>query len=170
MRKGKVRYAILSALESAIKGVDWEVFLRPGNSVFYGDPLPKSNLSLNLSRLFKAGLIEKSINEGKIILKLTDAGRDWVLRYKDYDGRDWDGVWRLVIFDIPEKHRLVRGTLRRRLKEWGFAPWQKSVWASKKPLTGHLRNLVKDLDIEEWVLVVESGDVGKLHLVGRSDK
>lgn len=169
MRRGKIGYTILYTLWKAVDGIDFEVFLRPGNSVFYGDPLPKSNLSLNISRLCKAGLVEKSVNEDRLVLKLTDAGKEWVLKYKDYDNKDWDGVWRLVIFDIPEKYRLVRGTLRRRLKEWGFVPWQKSVWAGKKPLTEHLRKLVKDLDVEEWVLVIESTDVGRFHLTGRSD-
>jgi phenylacetic acid degradation operon negative regulatory protein len=82
-----------------------------------------------------------------------------VLKHRDVEV-NWDGVWRLVIFDIPESHKRVRDTLRRRLKEWGFNPWQKSVWATKKPLTDVLRELVKKLEVEDWVLIIESRDVG----------
>lgn len=64
-------------------------------------------------------------------------------------------------FDIPEKHRTVRDLLRRKLKSWGFRRWQKSVWASRKPLTEALRTLVKELGVEDWVLVIESKNVGE---------
>lgn len=162
MKKGKVVYAVLMTLEKAVDGyLALDSFSRQGTSAFYGYDLPKSNLTSAVTRLLSDGYIEKSVSEGKIIVKLTEAGRDWVFKYKDYDGRDWDGIWRMVIFDIPEQHRRVRGVLRRRLKEWGFVAWQKSVWASKKPLTEHLRKLVKDLGVEQWVLVVESGNVGR---------
>lgn len=162
MNKGKVAYAILTALEKAVDGyIALDTFSRRGTSVFYGYDLPKSNLSSALSRLSKKGYVEKSINEGKVILKLTEAGKDWVLMYGDYNPENWDGVWRVVIFDIPEQHRRVRDTLRRRLKEWGFVAWQKSVWAGKKPLTEHIRKLIKDLGVEQWVVILESSNVGR---------
>ncbi len=162
MHKGKIGYLLLLALEKAADGyLALDSFSKSGTSVFYGYDLPKSNLSLHVKRLSKKGYIEKSIDEGQVILKLTEAGRDWVLRHGDDNPTNWDGVWRLVIFDIPEQHRRVRGVLRRRLKEWGFIAWQKSVWASKKPLTVQLRRLVKELGVERWVLVVESADVGQ---------
>ena|SRR3990167_10850146 len=169
MHKEKIGYFILLALEKAADGyLALDSFSRRGSSVFYAYDLPKSNLSSHVSRLYKGGYVEKSINEGKIVLKLTEAGRDWVLKHGDGNPKNWDGVWRLVIFDIPEQHRRVRGILRRRLKEWGFVAWQKSVWASKKPLTDHLRKLVKDLGVEQWVLVIESGNVGRSQIIERS--
>jgi len=162
MRKSKVVYAVLMTLEKAVDGyLAIDSFSRRGTSVVYGYDLPKSNLTASILNLSKQGYVEKSINEGKVIVKLTDAGREWVLLHKDYDGKDWDGVWRLVIFDIPEQNNKVRVTLRRRLKEWGFVQWQKSVWAGKKPLTAHLRKLVKDLGVEDWVLIIESRDTGR---------
>lgn len=171
MNKGKIVYAVLMTLEKAADGyLALDAFSRRGSSVMYGYDLPKSNLTHAIYRLSRDGYVEKSISEGKVIIKLSEAGRDWVLLHKDYDGKDWDGVWRLVIFDIPEKNRKVRDTLRRRLKEWGFVQWQKSVWVGKKPLANHLRELVKKLGVEEWVLVVESSDVGGFNLFTRSSK
>ncbi|MBI2327574.1 CRISPR-associated endonuclease Cas2 [Candidatus Curtissbacteria bacterium] len=165
MVREKLRDAILLALEKAIDGaVEFADFYdNPRRYVWYGPrwEYPKSTLSAAIARLRKGGLVEKIIDEDRVVLKLTDAGRDWLLRNKLEDQMEhWDGVWRLVIFDIPERHTRVRDTLRRRLKEWGFNKWQKSVWASKKPLTDHLRKLVKELGIENWVLVVESTNTG----------
>ena len=40
----------------------------------------------------------------------------------------WDNKWRLVFFDIPEKYRWGRDSLRKKLKELGFFELQKSVF------------------------------------------
>jgi len=160
----KLRDSILLALEKAVDGfvVFADFYDNPRRFVWYGPrDLPKSNLSVVLFRLRKQGFIEKTKEEGKIILRLTQAGSDWLLKRLVYDEEKWDGIWRLVVFDIPESHRRVRDALRRRLKEWGFRSWQKSVWACRKPLTGALRDLVKQLRVEDWVLVIESNNVGE---------
>ncbi|MBI4127679.1 MAG: hypothetical protein HY459_01270 [Parcubacteria group bacterium] len=41
----------------------------------------------------------------------------------------WDGQWRLVIFDIPEKYSEARNLLRWKLKNLGFRYVNLSVWA-----------------------------------------
>lgn len=41
----------------------------------------------------------------------------------------WDGKWRLFIFDIPEKYRSARDTLRQKLKNLGMYNVQRSVYA-----------------------------------------
>ena len=42
--------------------------------------------------------------------------------------RRWDRRWRVVIFDIPEKRKSVRVSLRRFMEEYGFVRLQNSVW------------------------------------------
>ena len=42
--------------------------------------------------------------------------------------RSWDGKWRLLTFDIPEKQSSLRQTFRRKLKELGFFHFQRSVF------------------------------------------
>ena len=160
----KLREAILLALEKASDGAVAfaDFYDNPRRFVWYGPrDLPKSKLSLTISRLRKKGYIEKYKDQSKIILKLTQLGQDWLLKHLPEDNYNWDGIWRLVIFDIPESQRRIRNILRRRLKEWGFNQWQKSVWATKKPLTEALRSLVKQLEVEDWVLVIETENVGR---------
>lgn len=43
--------------------------------------------------------------------------------------KKWDRNWRIVIFDIAQLKRIYRDALRSKLKELGFYPLQKSVWA-----------------------------------------
>lgn len=166
MVKKKLRDAILLVLEKTIDGaIRFEDFANnPGFYAYYGGwdySLKKSALSQALKRLREQGFIEKQKSEDRIILKLTELGKDWVLKSQEYSDVEWDGLWRLVIFDIPESHKKSRNTLRRRLKDWGFTAWQKSVWATKKPLTNAARKLIRDLEIEDWVLVIESPNTGK---------
>ena len=40
----------------------------------------------------------------------------------------WDGLWRMVIFDIPEDRRKVRNAINFKLKDLGFVSLQKSVF------------------------------------------
>ena len=160
----KLKDVILLTLEKAVDGavVFADFYDNPRRFVWYGPyEYPKSTLSAALARLRKKELIEKTIDEGKVILKLTEAGNDWLLMHKDESLVKWDGIFRMVIFDIPESHKSVREVLRKKLKEWRFVKWQKSVWVSKKPLTEKIRNLVRELGVGDWVLVVESNNTGK---------
>lgn len=162
--KTKLSSAILIALDACAEGFAEfaEFYDNPRRYAWYGpSDFRKQTFTSSLARLKKKGFIEKRVDENKVIIKLTEAGRDWLLKKGPDYQLNWDGIWRLVIFDIPESHRKVRDVLRGRLKSWGFDKWQKSVWASRKPLTNELRLLVKELGIENWVLVIESNNVGK---------
>jgi hypothetical protein len=43
-------------------------------------------------------------------------------------GKKWDGKWRMVAFDVPEEHAVLRDRLRGILKSAGFQKAQQSVW------------------------------------------
>lgn len=73
--------------------------------------------------------------------------------------KNWDGKWRIVVFDIPEKHKKLRHALRWKLREWEFTFWQKSVWVSKKDLVKPLRDFVREIGIPQWVKVFEARNV-----------
>ena len=157
----------LLALEKTVDGyIRFEDMMNKPHIYAYGyeRDLKKSALSQALKRLREKGYIEKlpdERDESKILIKLTSLGREFILLSQPEDKIKWDGKWRIVVFDIPENKRSVRDILRGRLKLWGFTPWQQSVWASKKNITNKLRKLIKELEIEDWVLVIESENVGK---------
>ncbi|MDO8576754.1 MAG: hypothetical protein Q7R82_00245 [Candidatus Daviesbacteria bacterium] len=164
-KKETIGKLVLLALEKAVDGyIRLEDFAYHHYRYHYGIPeLKKASLAQALKRLREKGFIEKVVekDEGKIILKLTETGRDYLYLSKSEDEIEWDGKWRIVVFDIPEKQKSIRNILRSRLKLWGFKPWQKSVWASKKNITGKLRRLIKELEVDDWVLVIESDNAGR---------
>lgn len=93
----------------------------------------KIQIAKTFHYLNRRGLI-KYRREGKqIYLSLTPRGKKYVKELQIDDlkiekPRRWDRKWRILIFDISEKCRIVREVLRGKLKELGFIQLQKSVW------------------------------------------
>jgi len=89
--------------------------------------------------------------------RLTEAGRllalggcDPVARWK----RRWDGKWRMIVFDVPQKKASDRARLRRSLADRGFGYLQDSVWITPDPLTGERDALASGpVDVELLILL-----------------
>ncbi len=86
-----------------------------------------------IRKIYRSKLVKKKENkDGSITFILTDKGKLKALTYKfeemRIDKKDWDGKWRLVFFDVPEKIRRGRDALRDKIKELGFREIQKSVF------------------------------------------
>lgn len=165
-KKSQITNFILLTLEKSIDGyVRFDDFIN--NTGFYGKgggwdyPLKKASLAKALQRLREGGFIE-FVDDEELMLKLTDKGREKAVlaELQGSDGK-WDGCYRIVIFDVPEKRRAARDVLRYNLKNWGFTPWQQSVWVTKKNCTKALRKYIESIGIEDWVLVIESDDIGR---------
>lgn len=165
IKKGSLSDVLLTVLEKTVDGMVElnDLVNNPANySVFTGRdyPLKKSALSKAIARLRRNGLISKEKTDtNEVILKLTDKGKTTLLLMGEAE-KEWDGKWRIVIFDIPEQKRLIRDLFRRNLKKWGFKPLQKSVWISRNLVTDKLIAYVKYLKVEEWVLIIESDKIG----------
>src|SRR3989344_7773949 len=149
-KKRRITNLILLALENAVDGiVRFDDYVKNSRSYAYGNgwkyPLKKASLAKALQRLRQGGFIEL-IEDKELILRLTDRGREKAILAKlQSSGEEWDGKWRIVIFDIPEKRRSARDLLRYNLKSWDFTQWQKSVWVSKKNCTKPLRDYIRKL-------------------------
>ncbi len=92
-----------------------------------------SKISSTFDNLRRQGYLSINNKNNQIYISLTKKGKKkagmfqlWALNIKK--PKKWDSKWRLVIFDVPEKRRIVREALRGKLKELGFCVFQKSVW------------------------------------------
>lgn len=75
----------------------------------------------------------------------------------------WDGKWRLVMFDVPEKRKKVRDTLRMLLRNAGFIHFQDSAWVQPYPcdelvtlLRSHLQSGIGEVRYVTMQFVDES--------------
>ena len=93
------------------------------------------------------------------IYRLTEAGRLAALGGSDPEARwkrSWDGKWRMVSFDLPEKHNASRVRLRRYLKDRGFGYLQNSLWISPDPLEKDVKKLSALGEDVESLLTLEA--------------
>ena len=76
----------------------------------------------------------RETSDGTVTVTLTEDGRKRALSYK-LDALSlpkferWDGKWRIIAFDVPEKQRRGRDALREKMRELGCVQLQKSLWA-----------------------------------------
>ena len=74
-----------------------------------------------------------------------------------------DGITRLVVFDIPERERKKRDTLRAELIGYGFEGLQRSVWIGHRPLPADFIEFLDSLNLKNKVHIFsvrESGTLG----------
>lgn len=124
-----------------------------------------------IKSLYYSKLIDyKEALDGTVSLILTDDGKRKILRYNldkmtIKKPSQWDGWWRLVIFDIPEKKNQGRKALSSKLKELGFYPMQKSVFIYPYECKDEIDFISEIFDIKPYVrfLVVKETDID-LHL------
>lgn len=91
------------------------------------------NFLKSLSYLKRNCLVSIAQKDGQQVLTLSEDGRKRLLGFNlNYMGiktpRKWDGYWRIVIFDIPERRKQGREAFRSKLKQLGFYQLQKSCF------------------------------------------
>lgn len=163
-KKKSLSNFILLALEKSVDGLVRieDLLANPHYYAYFGGgdyTLKKSELALAFKRLRERGLVD-FVSDEKLAYRLTDQGRQKaVMQSLAVDDKKWDGKWRVVIWDIPEKRRSARDLLRYQLKSWGFTPWQQSIWVTKKNCTKPLREYIRKIGIGDWVKVLESDNI-----------
>lgn len=83
--------------------------------------------------LRREGFIETKYVGKQVYVSLTKKGKEYAKKCKFDDltikkSGKWDGKWRILVFDISDKHRIKREALRGKIKELGLYQFQKSVW------------------------------------------
>ena len=126
----------------------------------------RKNIYNTFYRLRKQGYLHMEEKNSQLYISLTEQGRAKASWYQINDlsiekPRKWDTYWRLIIFDIKDKHRVKREALRGLLKRLGVKQLQKSAWVYPYNCRDEI-NLLRDffgLEADELRLVV-AHDIG----------
>lgn len=116
--------------------------------------------------LKKKRLLQIRYKNNKTILEITEAGKKR-LKQIDYENlaiptmRKWDKKWRIVFFDIPEKYKNAREVFRKKLKQLGFYPLQKSMYAHPFDCGDEIDFVLQVIGIKPFVIFlnVPTGDL-----------
>ena len=106
--------------------------------------------------------IQNSKNEENNNYQLTEKGFYLLCLYFPsfrYLKDKWDGKWRILSYEIPEKKRELRDKLRREVAGWGLGPWHRSFWLTPHPIIENLRQLISQKEEEKYVQAFESDHV-----------
>ncbi|MDP3935357.1 MAG: hypothetical protein Q8Q46_04040 [Candidatus Giovannonibacteria bacterium] len=154
--KPSVAESVLVALEKCNKGaIDVLLGAEPGGN--------KRHLRTAISRLRKRNLIFGERIGKKLVFALTEIGeleaQKITLKLQMSKPKRWDGKWRIIIFDVPEKIRGKRDLLRKELNNFGFTQLQRSVWAYPYPLPKEFVELWDNAGILKYCVVFEAVNV-----------
>lgn len=110
-----------------------------------------------ISYMKTSKLIEGSYQHG---LQITAKGRQRLqsrnLAKLQVQPQDcWDGMWRLVLYDIPESHKYGRNALTAKLNKLGFYQLQRSAWLHTFPCRDVIEEVTAHYKIDNYVSYLE---------------
>lgn len=120
----------------------------------------KKEIGSAIQNLKRQKLVEIMADyEGKTKIKLTNKGKERLVEFS-FDTleikkpKKWDGKWRIVIFDIPERFKLAREVLREKIRELGLCQLQKSVWIHPFECEDEILFIAEAFEVEKYVEII----------------
>jgi len=157
INKSQIQEIILEVIDIA-KDVH-QILNRPS---LWGKDYPKQSKQNIYSRIYqmkKDGYLQEVEVRGRRKYLATFKGKMKVLKFLKRK-KVWDGKWRIVVFDIPERKRKMRNFFREKLSWLGFKKLQESVWISPYNIADEVEGLIEYCHAEKYVhyLLVEEID------------
>jgi len=126
----------------------------------------RNGLLDQVHRLEAKGFLERNPEAGRRepFVRLTDAGMAVAMSGRNPEKlwkTKWDGVWRILLFDLPSEEHRLRKKMLRGLRRSGCGCLQGSVWISCR-LPNELKPFLQRPDTRpSSLLVLESKTQGK---------
>lgn len=159
---------VINKLLGGDGSMDW--FYRPWDVL----NVTNSSYKTTIRRLLGAGEIIKTFNSnGEVVYRMSPKGE--TKYYRDYPlaklkSQGWDGIWRMVIYDLPCKWNYKRHKLRDKLVELGFGGYQRSVYVTPLDVLGELKDYINDNGLEDSVVVFEGNRIFGENIKNLSEK
>ena len=162
IRFNLLKKAALGEFLSDIKNIGKEYLVDMSCSILAGKNGNPYRIKRQLLGLTQKGYFDISEKNNKTFFKLTPKGHNLIEWLKFVTGKiKWDGQWRILIFDIPEKERYKRNYLRMKLSELGFKQLQQSVWVTPYPLPESFSNFVKNLRVRPYLYSITANHINR---------
>lgn len=118
----------------------------------------------SVSRLEKRGFVGKRSIRGQEYYILTTTGKERAMRYKLKSmaierQKKWDGLWRIVMFDIPEDKKFARRAIGYAIQKLGCLQYQKSVFITPYPCAKEIDFAGECFGVRKHVRIITAKDV-----------
>jgi len=108
-------------------------------------------LRQTLRRLENQKLIERSLIDGEEVLIITNKGKTKILHSALENTKiktgNWDGKWRIVIYDIEVAKKYDQERARKTFKQMGFYQMQRSVYLFPYPCSNEVEYIRSYFDL-----------------------
>ena len=115
----------------------------------------EEKIKRSLEYLKSRKLIDIQKQYQKEVFSLTKLGyfrvRKLLKSFGIRNPKKWDGKWRMVLFDVPERKKNERDVFRQQLKNLGLANVQQSVWVHPFECRAQVYYLAGNLFIKPYV-------------------
>jgi len=122
-----------------------------------------------INHMKRLGLISiDSLSNENTYVSLTDKGKQ---RLRDVymedvmiaEPKTWDGLWRVVSFDIPRDKRNERYEFLEQLRRLGFVRSLQSMWVFPYPCTEQIYAIATLIGIEKNMMIFEAKTTEDIH-------
>lgn len=118
--------------------------------------IDEKKLNNEIALLYRQKMVSLKENpDGGFEMVLSEKGKLKAINYHfektKIEPSSWDGKWRLVVFDVPEKLRQGRDALREKLRRLGFRELQKSVFVFPYDCRDEIEFLVEFFALRKYV-------------------
>lgn len=133
------------------------------------DPVKIRLRALRLKELERRKLIRfKELGGGKVRIELSRNGYRLKREY-DLDSlklkvpKKWDGLWRIVLYDIPLAQRKASNAFRSKIRQMGLFQLQRSVWVSPYECLAELEfiSTIFEIDMDNCVSYFRTKEIPK---------
>jgi CRISPR-associated endonuclease Cas2 len=110
-----------------------------------------------LNKFIRKGWIKYAEENGEKRMVLTQEGVLEALLTKAMmpEPEEWDGKWRIVMFDIPEEQKEKRHLLRTLLKKNNFYQLQASVYIYPYPLNREAKRYLEETGLIKYIRMIK---------------
>jgi len=118
----------------------------------------------SVGRLEKRGFLSRRCVRGEEYYILTTTGKERAMRYKLKSmtiarQNKWDGLWRIVMFDIPEDKKFARRAIGHAIQKLGCVQYQKSVFITPYPCTEEINFAGECFSVRKHIRIIIAKDV-----------
>lgn len=133
----------------------------PITKLLHTKNIPPRRARAAIRYLNRHGLVIMKESGDTVTVEITEKGKRRLAHY-DFENlrikrpARWDGTWRLVSFDIPEKKKRTRESLRDKLRELGFLKIQQSLWVHPYACRDEVNFISEVFQISPYLWLLEA--------------
>lgn len=121
-----------------------------------------------LKRMERNRLIQIKEEADQTRITITENGKKRLLSFNFREmqiqkPKKWDGRWRMVGFDIPEKRKAAREALRRKMKDLGFVTLQKSFFVYPFDCKKEIEFIGEIFKVGKHIIFIEASSINSKH-------